>query len=107
MPHERGPLPVPPSEFCITTLADPKARFCCSLANPSTSGLSRHPAISLGQPVDTQALNIRAKPAARVLVSATAHERLVPLRLCSRRVVRLRSILKKIGMSRKDAQWLS
>jgi len=41
MPHERGPLPVPPSEFCITTLADPKARFCCSLANPSTLAPSR------------------------------------------------------------------
>jgi hypothetical protein len=30
MPHERGSMPVLPSEFSITTLADPKARFCCS-----------------------------------------------------------------------------
>jgi hypothetical protein len=30
MPHERGSMPVLPSEFSIATLADPKARFCCS-----------------------------------------------------------------------------
>ncbi len=35
MPHERGPLPVPPSEFSCSVLADPKARFCRSLANHS------------------------------------------------------------------------
>ena len=29
MPHERGLVPVLPSEFSILTLADPKARFCC------------------------------------------------------------------------------
>jgi len=29
IPHERGLLPVPPSDFCCTAIADPKARFCC------------------------------------------------------------------------------
>ena len=42
MPHERGLLPVPPSEFSCTTIADPKARFCCS------PPASRHP--STGDP---------------------------------------------------------
>ena len=35
MPHERGPSPVPPSEFICAALADPKARFCRSLASHS------------------------------------------------------------------------
>lgn len=36
MPHERGPMPVLPSEFVSPLLADPKIRFCRSLANHST-----------------------------------------------------------------------
>jgi hypothetical protein len=32
MPHERRLLPVLPTEFFCTALADPKARFCRSLA---------------------------------------------------------------------------
>jgi hypothetical protein len=32
MPHERRLLPVLPAEFFCTALADPKARFCRSLA---------------------------------------------------------------------------
>jgi hypothetical protein len=35
MPHERGLSPVPPSEFFCAALADPKARFCRSLASHS------------------------------------------------------------------------
>jgi len=30
MPHERGLLPMLPSEFSIPALADPKGRFCRS-----------------------------------------------------------------------------
>jgi len=36
MPHERGPLPVLPSEFACPVLADPKTRFNRSLASHST-----------------------------------------------------------------------
>jgi hypothetical protein len=36
MPHERGPLPVLPSEFACPVLADPKIRFCRPLASHST-----------------------------------------------------------------------
>jgi hypothetical protein len=36
MPHERGPLPVPPTEFACLVLADPKTRFNRSLASHST-----------------------------------------------------------------------
>jgi hypothetical protein len=32
MPHERGSMPVLPSEFSNPTLADPKSRFCRSPA---------------------------------------------------------------------------
>jgi hypothetical protein len=35
MPHERGPSPVPPSEFSCPAIADPKARFCRSPASHS------------------------------------------------------------------------
>jgi hypothetical protein len=35
MPHERSQWLVPPSEFSCITLADPKARFCRSLASHS------------------------------------------------------------------------
>ena len=29
LPHERGLLPMLPSDFCCNAIADPKARFCC------------------------------------------------------------------------------
>jgi hypothetical protein len=35
MPHERGPMPVLPSEFTCPVLADPKICFCRSLASHS------------------------------------------------------------------------
>jgi hypothetical protein len=37
IPRERGPLPVLPSEFFCVALADPKARFCRSLASHSST----------------------------------------------------------------------
>ena len=36
VPHERGPLPMLPSEFVCSVLADPKTRFNRSLASHST-----------------------------------------------------------------------
>jgi hypothetical protein len=42
IPHERGLMPVPPSDFFCKPVADPKARFCC----PSPA--NRHP--STGSP---------------------------------------------------------
>ncbi len=36
MPHERGPMPVLPSEFACPVCADPKTRFNRSLASHST-----------------------------------------------------------------------
>ena len=36
MPHERGPMPVLPSEFACPLFADPKTRFYRSPASHST-----------------------------------------------------------------------
>jgi hypothetical protein len=55
MPHERGPSPVPPSELLCNALADPKARFCRSLASHSSTA-NGNPAYSLG----LKALNYNA-----------------------------------------------
>jgi hypothetical protein len=43
MPHERGLTPVLPSEFFSPLFADPKIRFCRSLASHSTL-VNRSPA---------------------------------------------------------------
>jgi len=43
MPHERGPMPVLPSEFLSPWFADPKIRFCRSLASHLTL-VNRSPA---------------------------------------------------------------
>ncbi len=43
MPHERGLMPVPPSEFLLPCFADPKVRFCRArqlLAQPINGNLS-------------------------------------------------------------------
>jgi hypothetical protein len=88
MPHERGPIACAPSEFSVTPLADPNARFCCSLAN------RQHSAQPVPrQPVDTQALDRLSQPAAGVPDSGSACGRpratlLVP----KRRAAQLRSI---------------
>jgi hypothetical protein len=36
IPHERGPMPVLPSNFSCPVFANPKIRFCRSLASHST-----------------------------------------------------------------------
>jgi hypothetical protein len=73
MPHERGPLPVLPSDFSINALADPKARFAARPpANPTVNRI-RHP-------LDPKALEVRAMHAAGVLGLAPADKRCVPFR---------------------------
>jgi hypothetical protein len=63
MPHERGSMPVPPSGFSITALADPKTRFCRSLANRQLAPtLSRYL-------VDTKQLIRKTQTADRALGS--------------------------------------
>jgi hypothetical protein len=42
MPHERGPMPVLPSEFCVFALADPK--FALPLASQPTTLANGTPA---------------------------------------------------------------
>ncbi len=74
MPHERGLLPVPPSEFSCPALDDPKARFCRSARHPFAIRQREpllHP-LTLG----TKALILRAAPAARVLGPTLADKRL-------------------------------
>ena len=60
MPHERGCLPVPPSEFFCSALADPKGCFCRSPASHSL--LANELPIQL---IDIPALEPRAAPASR------------------------------------------
>jgi hypothetical protein len=62
-----APCLCPHPNSLITALADPKARFCRSLANPST----RCPPYR-GQPADTKALVHRMRTAARMLGLAPA-----------------------------------
>jgi hypothetical protein len=71
LPHERGLLPVPPSEFCCNALADPKARFCRSLASHLPT-VKENPSY----PFDPKALNYNANLAARGLGSAPASVRM-------------------------------
>ena len=47
MPHERSSKLVLPSGFCCVALADPKARFCRSLAKPSPT-VKEYPACRPG-----------------------------------------------------------
>ena len=55
MPHERGPRPVLPSEFSCVALADPKARFCRSLAKTSPT-INRQPGLHQGKLLTTRHL---------------------------------------------------
>jgi hypothetical protein len=54
MSHERGFLPVPPSEFVCLDLADPKIRFCRSPA--STLRTSMTACLTFKQIIDTMTL---------------------------------------------------
>ena len=61
MPYERGLSPVPPSEFSCAALADPKARFCRSLASYSTR--QRYSACHLSKPLTLRHLTtLRTSP---------------------------------------------
>jgi hypothetical protein len=83
MPHERGRLPVPPTEFFCPALADPKARFCRSLASHS------HSSAETAHPVDPKALIRRATSATRAFGSVLEYRlmRATPSR--SRRAAQL------------------
>jgi hypothetical protein len=91
LPHERGLLPVPPSEFCCNALADPKARFCRSPASHSSTR-QRNPRLPPRQTADPEALNYCAVPAARTLGPAQANGPLPANPLISRRACQTRLI---------------
>jgi hypothetical protein len=55
MPHERGQWPVLPPEFFCVALADPKARFCRSLAKTSPT-INRSPSLHPGKLLTTRHL---------------------------------------------------
>jgi hypothetical protein len=81
IPHERGLLPVPPSDFCCIAIADPKARFCCS------PPASRHP--STGNPpipLTLGHLTPRSYPPQRCLAQP-GWRTFVPIDSVSRRAV--------------------
>jgi hypothetical protein len=50
MPHERGPSPVPPSEFCVLVLADPK--FASPLASQPHYACQRIVCLTFRQTID-------------------------------------------------------
>ena len=61
MPHERGSSPVPPSEFSCAALADPKARFCRSLASRCHG--NEYPVCRLSKPLTLRHLStMRTSP---------------------------------------------
>jgi hypothetical protein len=101
MPHERGPLPVPPSEFICVALADPKARFCRSLAS--------HSPIVKGNPIypfDPEALSYKANSAAQRPVSTLDNGRLHANPQISRRANQNSPIPLKKWNRQKIAHWL-
>ena len=102
MPHERGPSPVPPSEFSCPAIADPKARFCRSPAShsPFVNGISAIP-LTLRH-LNSPSVRYRSAwlcSSQRTLACPAAH-------LKTRHPILAQSP-EKGGMSRKDAQPLS
>jgi hypothetical protein len=77
MPHERGSSPVLPSEFFCIALADPKARFCRSLASYSTR--QRYSACHLSKPLTLRHLNYIADLAAEGLALPPPADACVPI----------------------------
>ena len=74
MPYERGSSPVPPTEFSCAALADPKARFCRSLASHSPL-VNGDPAY----PFDPKALNYIANLAVESLALPPPADACVPI----------------------------
>ena len=104
MPHERGPLPVLPSEF--STLLSPIPMLASAATRQPLYPHQREPGLTW-YPLDPKALNYRAVSAARMLGSTLACERMRATDSFFERATQPRSIPPEKGMSRKDAQRLS
>src|ERR1022692_3189766 len=76
MPHERGSLPVLPSEFACPVLADPKTRFNRSLATRPSS-ISPWP--DPRQLIDPKALNYRCVSVSEGLALPLPTDACVPI----------------------------
>jgi len=98
MPHERGLLPVPPSEFLTLLSPIPKLASAARrqpLANPSTE--------TPANPLTLRHLTTALRPPPECLALLWKNDARVPLHLCSRRAVQLPLHSRKSGKSRKDA----
>lgn len=95
MPHERGSLPLLPSEFSITTLADPKPASAARSPTVNQRLISRQ-----GISLTLKHLETAHHSSPGCLAQPRPTDDCVPLNLSSRRPVQLRSIPQESGMSR-------
>src|SRR5271166_2293389 len=84
MPHERCLSPVPLSEFSCPALADPKARFCRSLASHSPFVKEKS-----AYPLDPKALKFAVCPPPECLALPQPADACVPLPLIPRRATQI------------------
>jgi len=99
MPHERGLLPVPPTEFSHPDIADPKARFCRSLATSQ-----QNPRLTPGNPLTLRHLTTARYPPPECLALPWLTDACVPLHRFKKRAAQTCPFPEKTGMTRKDAQ---
>jgi len=101
MPHERGSSPVPPSEFSCAALADPKARFCRSLASRCHG--NGHPVCRLSKPLTLRHLSTTRNSPPRAWLCPCLRTLACPSTTLNTRLSNLPYSLKKTEMLKRRA----
>ena len=105
MPHERGPLPVLPSEFFC--LLSPIPKLASAARSPATLAVNKKPACRLVKPLTQRHLSANRIPPPEGLALPRICGRLRASTHLPRRAIPLRPFPRKNGTGRKDAQPLS